>query len=491
MKSFVRKLVVLLTVPLLAVSCSSGVCEDSAATTEPATTEASTTTASSTTLDEATTDAPSTSEENVAEVSPAEDALNFVVSMLNELPTTDAVEERFAPSFLSQVSAEEVIGLLPQVTSGATGPWEVTTSDLGELQGAADVRAPGATGIAVQLRVEASEPHLIEGLFFQPIIDAPNVSGISEVDTAMADFASGGGLGIYELVDGSCVALHENNTAEPLPQGSVFKLWILAELAHQIDAGEAAWDEMLAVEDRYKSSPDGEIFALAEGTERSLEEFAGLMISISDNSATDHLLHRLGRDRVEARMAELTADADLNVPFLSATDLFILKFDPAAPNSDDYRSADLDGKRDLLQAIEEDVVPWIGGVDDFPLTNADGLEFQTPRDHDLEWFATPGDICATHAELAALAATPGLEPVASVLSINPNAGMTFDPAVWADLRYKGGSEPGIVAVSWWMERVDGRQFVLAGSLVDEDNGFDSIAGVALLHSAVALIDQIG
>jgi len=48
-----------------------------------------------------------------------------------------------------------------------------------------------------------------------------------------------------------------------------------------------------------------------------------------------------------------------------------------------------------------------------------------PRDLDLEWFATPGDMCRTQVYLAELATRPGLEPVADILSINPGGGLPF------------------------------------------------------------------
>ena len=58
-----------------------------------------------------------------------------------------------------------------------------------------------------------------------------------------------------------------------------------------------------------------------------------------------------------------------------------------------------------------------------------------------------------------------------ILSINP--GVPFDEVVWPFVGYKGGSEPGVLAVSWLLERNDGRLFFLAG----------------ILNDGVALIDQ--
>ena len=209
------------------------------------------------------------------------------------------------------------------------------------------------------------------------------------------------------------------------------------------------------------------------------------MISISDNSATDHLLHRLGRERIEAAMTTSgVADPSLNIPFLSAADFFVIKFDPESPTSAEYRDLDESGRRAVLDELADGTVPWIGGASDFPLENADGVPITDPRDHDLEWFATAEDLCRTHAHLADLAGRPGLEPIAEILSINATAGMQFDRSVWPDLRYKGGSEPGVVAVAWWLERADGRTFVLAGGVEGPDAPIDPVVAVGTLQQGV-------
>ncbi|MGF1598931.1 MAG: serine hydrolase [Acidimicrobiales bacterium] len=270
--------------------------------------------------------------------------------------------------------------------------------------------------------------------------------------------------------------------------GSVFKLWLLADLADRIAAGEATWDEKVPVDDRYKSSPDGEVFTMEPGTEISLEELAMLMISISDNSATDHLMAYLGRDRVEAVLDRIgVADPAANVPMLSTQALFQLKFVAAGPSSDDWRALDEEGRRTLLADIDEAVLPWVQDPDAFDLINADGVPVDQPRDLDLEWFATPGDLCRTLTYLADRAETPGLEPVAAILEANPGLGLPFDRDRWPTIRFKGGSEPGVVAGAWWFEGDDGRRYVVAGGLADPESPVPEIDGALALASAITLV----
>ena len=65
---------------------------------------------------------------------------------------------------------------------------------------------------------------------------------------------------------------------------------------------------------------------VAAGTGVPLRRYAEPMISISDNTAADHLIHRLGRRAVEAQMTRFgMARPLLDTPFLTTRELFVLK----------------------------------------------------------------------------------------------------------------------------------------------------------------------
>ncbi|NNE73620.1 MAG: hypothetical protein HKN26_08155 [Acidimicrobiales bacterium] len=461
-------------ITLFAAALLAGACSSSAEPAAPTTSSgAPTSTVSTSTVLAPPGDAAATTEET----------LQWVLDFLNEpVDDPDVVAARFSPAFLQQVPATQLVAVPAQINTGATGPWTMTQSQIDGFNATARIEAPGVPPLTVTLTLNPEPPNLIEGLLFQPVTSWQQVGSLTELEAELDAFAPISRVGLYDITEGRCAAVHERNADTPMPIGSTFKLWILAELAHQVESGEASWDEVFPVQDRYKASPDGEIFSLAEGTDVTLQRYAELMISISDNSATDHLLFRLGRERVEAAMTPSgVEEPDLNIPFLSAADLFMIKFSPDGPNSTDYRAADRNERRAILDRLTDEVVPWISGPQSFPLTNADGVGVDQPRDHDLEWFATPVDLCRTQLYLAELAERPGLEPVADILRINDTAGMPFDRSVWTDLRYKGGSELGIVAVAWRMERADGRVFVLAGGVESPDDPIDAAAAVSLLQ----------
>ncbi|MFN3216182.1 MAG: serine hydrolase [Acidimicrobiales bacterium] len=428
---------------------------------------------------------------------PAREQLDWFVAALNASapPSPAELDARFAPAFLAVVPPDQLVAGAAEMTAAMAPPITIESvtpaGDDGLALDAVLVSADGDARLAVSLVVGAVEPHLIEGLVGRPdvVLEFPVGLTADDLDATLAGLAAESGLGVYDVTAGECVVLHEIRADRPVALGSVFKLWLLAELADQVAAGDAAWDETVRVEDRLKSSPGGEVFAMAPGTEISLEELAMAMISISDNSATDHLLARLGRENVEAVLDRIgVVDAAANVPMLSTQALFQLKFVAEAPNADDWRGLDQAGRRTLLAEIDDAVLPWVADPESIDLINADGVPIDQPRDLDLGWFATPADLCRTLTYLADQAERPGLEPVATILEANAGEGLPFDRDRWPTIRFKGGSEPGVVAGAWWFEGVDGRRYVVAGGLADPDTPVSEIDGALALASAITLVE---
>ena len=76
------------------------------------------------------------------------------------------------------------------------------------------------------------------------------------------------------------------------------------------------------------------------------------MIAISDNTATDLLIDAVGRDAVEAALVTAGhAAPELNRPFLTPRELFVLKLDDALRS--DYLIAAETGRRELLAGWPE------------------------------------------------------------------------------------------------------------------------------------------
>lgn len=113
------------------------------------------------------------------------------------------------------------------------------------------------------------------------------------------------GISIVDLTSGERFGVHDDLV---FPQGSSIKIPILIELYRQADAGELRLDEGIRVGRDQMVGGSGLIQRFGDGTsELSLRDLAVLMIVISDNTATNLLIERVGMDRINATMAELGA----------------------------------------------------------------------------------------------------------------------------------------------------------------------------------------
>ena len=81
--------------------------------------------------------------------------------------------------------------------------------------------------------------------------------------------------------------------------------------------GQVSWNQDLTVTAALKSGGSGSLQDVPAGTRVSVRQTALQMISISDNTAADMLIHLVGRSAVQAQDRQWSAHAALNVPFLT------------------------------------------------------------------------------------------------------------------------------------------------------------------------------
>lgn len=117
-------------------------------------------------------------------------------------------------------------------------------------------------------------------------------------------------------------ALFSHQADEPFPMASAFKLFVLAELARQYDAGTADPDDEITLEianSYWLPGTDGgahDLFLAELGAGRSsvtLRELAYGMIRYSSNAATDALMEYLGYDGYPA-LVELLSIENTEMP---------------------------------------------------------------------------------------------------------------------------------------------------------------------------------
>ena len=297
---------------------------------------------------------------------------------------------------------------------------------------------------------------LISGLLLTPYQPPP--ASWAQADRQLAALAPDASLLAARVSPGGkCTPVHQVAAAAAQPLASMFKLFVLGALAHQVAAGQVSWTQDLTVTDALKSPGSGSLQDVPAGTRVSVRQTALQMISISDNTAADMLIHLAGRTAVQAQDRQWSAHAALNVPFLTTREAFLLKdFDPTLAQR--YLSL-APGQRAAFLASSVDPLP----VSQEQLQNmGTGL----PTDIDtIEWFASPDDICRAFAGLQQLATQPALAPLGPILSAN-NGGIGLDPAQWPTIWFKGGSEPGVLTLGYLATNSKGQTFVVVAMLSD-------------------------
>jgi beta-lactamase class A len=106
------------------------------------------------------------------------------------------------------------------------------------------------------------------------------------------------GVAIVDLTDGHKYLLHANDI---YPQASSIKICVLAELYRQAQQGKLKLTDMYTVNAADLVQDSDIMGGLTPGvTQITLRDLATMMVAVSDNSATNVLIDRVGMDNVNA-----------------------------------------------------------------------------------------------------------------------------------------------------------------------------------------------
>lgn len=316
-----------------------------------------------------------------------------------------AKAEWFAPAFLSQVAPAQIDQIIAQLEA-----------QLGKYQA---VRPEGQDFVVelekglVPTKIALDAQGRIAGLLFQT--PRPKVNSL---EAALAGFRSlPGRVSVLVLEDGQSKA--SLNPDEPLAVGSAFKLAVLAALKAEIESGKRKWSDVVELRPEWKSLPSGVLHTWPNGSPLTLHTLAAEMISISDNTAADALISILGREAVEAV-------APRNRPFLTTKEAFALKNPANKALLERYLKGDATVRAALLPELKNAPLP----------TEADFT--RGPLALQVEWFFSVRELCTLMERVQGL----------PLMSINPGVA---NPADWARVAFKGGSEPGVLNLTTGLE----------------------------------------
>ncbi|HXH07140.1 MAG TPA: serine hydrolase [Vicinamibacterales bacterium] len=110
-----------------------------------------------------------------------------------------------------------------------------------------------------------------------------------------------GTIGVYakHLRTGEEIAVDADRR---FPTASVIKVAVMVEAFHQLAQGRLARDDRVRLDEAAKVGGTGVLRELDDGLEPTIGDLIRLMIVVSDNTATNLLLERVGTRHVNARM---------------------------------------------------------------------------------------------------------------------------------------------------------------------------------------------
>jgi len=274
---------------------------------------------------------------------------------------------------------------------------------------------------------------LITGLWFgSPVLSNDDLEKIS------AEFKALEGSVSVSIIKNGSEAVFLLNPDYALGVGSSFKLYVLMALDEKIKSGGCDDKTVIEISKRNFSLPSGLLQGWPDKSPLTLRSLANLMISMSDNTATDALIDFLGRDSVEKCSPERVR------PFLKTQEMFKIKWGISSKERDEYVAADTGARRKLLEKLAG-----------FDLSKVRiGLSAPTLISQ-IEWHITSRELC------------DAIYRLKQDSSLTINSGLA-DASLWNHAGYKGGSEPGVLNYTHILQKKSGGNFYAVSATINNE-----------------------
>lgn len=329
--------------------------------------------------------------------------------------------------------------------------------------------------VPLDIGLDPKAPHqLLSAWFGNP---TPRLKNLGDAAEEIAKLPGATSFGIWNLGPDQPEVLASHDPDRALAIGSAFKLYVLGTLAREVADGKRALDNVVTLKKEWRSMPSGEMQSWPDRTPVTLQTLAAIMISISDNTATDHLLFTLGRAEVESMLAPMgNTNASRNAPLPSTGEMFRMKGTNAGIGADEFAKLDTAKKRDMLAMLDQQ-----------PLDEQsyEGYPFPCHVD-DVEWFASASDLCRAMDWLRRATESGRTTPLREVLAINPGAPALRE--VFSYVGFKGGSEPGVLNRSFLLRAKNGEWYAASAGWNDPK---EALAGERLANLMETALYMLG
>jgi beta-lactamase class A len=366
-------------------------------------------------------------------------------TVLERFFKTDRVSaDWFTPEFLQALPIGQIEAIITQLKQ-ELGPLEAVT--------------PDGEGFALKFKqsilpsqITLTAAGKISSLFFS----SPRQK-VASLTAAIDQFKALPGKVSVLVMAGKTVRASLNPTYS-LGVGSAFKLSVLDVLQSQIAAKKLTWQTIVPLQAQFKSLPSGRLQTWPDGTALTAQSLAAMMISESDNTATDHLIQLVGRENIEATTPQ-------NQPFLMTRELFQIKASGNKALLERYRQGNLAQKRAVLAELAKQ-----------PLPNVAEFEGAQPNALDVEWFYTPVQLCDRIDRLFDL----------PLMGINPGIAQPKD---WQKVVFKGGSEPGVMNLTTGLQAKNGQRYCVVATW-NHDRPVDEAKFVGLYDGLIDFLSKL-
>jgi len=149
-----------------------------------------------------------------------------------------------------------------------------------------------------------------------------------------------GEMSVYmkNLKTGDVIALDADRVMETF---SVIKVPIMVEVLRQSEAGQFALTDRITLKASDRRLPSGMLYTLDPGLQPTIHDLLSLMITISDNEATDLLADKVGRASVTHQMSELgLKHTTIEYSDLDWDRLWLARLDPSYKNASGDQTVD-------------------------------------------------------------------------------------------------------------------------------------------------------
>lgn len=402
---------------------------------------------------------------------------DFICSQINDSPKFD-YNKSFAASFQQKISYENLVSIFQNIAKedGACSQAVIVNIT------AAKAKVKLITNTNVQ-KVEFSldKDNLINSLFFSGLLNPKGIiKNEADLKSKLLNYGVLTGLSLNNFSTKKSVI--SINNKQRIGLGSEFKLYVLNKLAATISENIHSWNEQLTLKEELKSFPSGTLQNEPAGTPLSLQQYAGLMISISDNTATDHLIDLLGKPSIESSLHGINSYLSENSPFMMTMDLFRTKT-LSTDEARNYLLSSSEQKITILNNLKQKYTD--------PKKLAEDLSSWDAPKHitSLEWFANTDDICSVMEELQRKSEKDPM--ILQVLSINT-------PFYWSDsndpyfdyVGYKGGSEPGVLTMTFLVKTKKQEWACLSMAINDQVKNLNEDEVMDFYHSALVYAGKV-